>query len=398
MLCNLFWINYPTRKTGFLKMRLSTILWLVLLAQTKSEDTETIEISNDLPPEAMKQVEASLMTMFGFKGRPNLDRSKIFIPQEMLDLYEQQMGHPLDTTNIPKKGMHTQNANTVRSFAHAESSIDKRFAGHHKFRLKFNVENVPKEEKLKAAEVILKRISLKHLPKEERYQRVLVSDIVQPGIKGKQDPIIRVIDSKVVDTHKNEPISVDVLPAVERWFEEPKNNHGVLITITGKNTKKSNRHVRLKRHATDDEDDWRATQPILYTYTDDGKNKPATKKDMTNLRRKRATKKGKPSPCKRHKMYVNFTSVGWNDWIVAPPGYDAYFCQGQCEFPLPDHLNATNHAIVQTLFNSMRPTQVPKACCVPTQLNAISMLYLDDDSKVVLKNYKEMVVIGCGCR
>ncbi len=101
--------------------------------------------------------------------------------------------------------------------------------------------------------------------------------------------------------------------------------------------------------------------------------------------------------CRRHALYVDFSDVGWNDWIVAPPGYQAYYCHGECPFPLADHLNSTNHAIVQTLVNSVN-TNIPKACCVPTELSAISMLYLDETDRVVLKNYQEMVVEGCGCR
>ena len=109
----------------------------------------------------------------------------------------------------------------------------------------------------------------------------------------------------------------------------------------------------------------------------------------------RARKKNKN--CRRHSLYVDFSDVGWNDWIVAPPGYQAFYCHGDCPFPLADHLNSTNHAIVQTLVNSVN-SSIPKACCVPTELSAISMLYLDEYDKVVLKNYQEMVVEGCGCR
>lgn len=41
------------------------------------------------------------------------------------------------------------------------------------------------------------------------------------------------------------------------------------------------------------------------------------------------------------------------DWIIAPEGYAANYCDGECSFPLNAHMNATNHAIVQTL---VRPT------------------------------------------
>lgn len=101
--------------------------------------------------------------------------------------------------------------------------------------------------------------------------------------------------------------------------------------------------------------------------------------------------------CQRYPLYVDFTAVGWNDWIVAPPGFSAYYCHGDCPFPLTDHMNATNHAIVQSLVNSMAHG-APKPCCVPTELGSISMLYLDESEKVVLKTYNDMVVLGCGCR
>ncbi|KAJ8787849.1 hypothetical protein J1605_005653 [Eschrichtius robustus] len=81
--------------------------------------------------------------------------------------------------------------------------------------------------------------------------------------------------------------------------------------------------------------------------------------------------------------------------------YHAFYCHGECPSPPPpppaDHLNSTNHEIVQTLVSSVN-SKIPKACCVPTELRAISMLYLDENEKVVLKNYQDMVVEGCGCR
>lgn len=41
------------------------------------------------------------------------------------------------------------------------------------------------------------------------------------------------------------------------------------------------------------------------------------------------------------------------DWIIAPKGYAANYCDGECSFPLNAHMNATNHAIVQTLVSAV---------------------------------------------
>lgn len=85
------------------------------------------------------------------------------------------------------------------------------------------------------------------------------------------------------------------------------------------------------------------------------------------------------------------------DWIIAPDGYGAFYCSGECSFPLNAHMNATNHAVVQTLVHLMDPHKVPKPYCAPTKLTPISVLYFLEDSNVVLKKYKNMVVKSCGC-
>ncbi|TRY60875.1 hypothetical protein DNTS_035141 [Danionella cerebrum] len=101
--------------------------------------------------------------------------------------------------------------------------------------------------------------------------------------------------------------------------------------------------------------------------------------------------------CKKHELFVSFRDLGWQDWIIAPEGYAAYYCMGECAFPLNSYMNATNHAIVQTLVHFINPETVPKPCCAPTQLHAISVLYFDDSSNVILKKYRNMVVRACGC-
>lgn len=107
-------------------------------------------------------------------------------------------------------------------------------------------------------------------------------------------------------------------------------------------------------------------------------------------------KKSKRKICQRHSMYVDFKEVGFDDWIMAPPGYEAYYCHGTCSFPLASHLNATNHAVLQTLVHTIN-SNVPLACCIPTKLSMLMIMYSDLDEKVVLKNYPEMTVEECGC-
>ena len=115
-------------------------------------------------------------------------------------------------------------------------------------------------------------------------------------------------------------------------------------------------------------------------------------------RRRGARQRKRDVRCRRWPLYVDFGEVGWNDWIVAPAGYQAFYCAGECPYYMPDYLNATNHAVVQALVNSVNPSLVPRPCCVPTVMRSISMLYIDGEDKVVIKNYQNMVVEACGCR
>ncbi|XP_033926667.1 embryonic growth/differentiation factor 1 [Melopsittacus undulatus] len=104
------------------------------------------------------------------------------------------------------------------------------------------------------------------------------------------------------------------------------------------------------------------------------------------------------SLCRPRRLYISFSDVGWENWIIAPQGYLANYCLGECPFPLTAELNSTNHAILQTMVHSLDPEGTPQPCCVPVRLSPISILYYDNSDNVVLRHYEDMVVDECGCR
>lgn len=73
-------------------------------------------------PSTLVEIENSLLSLFNMKRPPKIDRSKIVIPEAMKQLYAQIMGHELNSVNIPKPGLLTKSANTVRSFTHQGKS------------------------------------------------------------------------------------------------------------------------------------------------------------------------------------------------------------------------------------------------------------------------------------
>lgn len=271
-------------------------------------------------------------------------------------------------------------------------------------RFKFDVNNsIPPHEEVWAAELVIyhqptldsnQSLSVGRTP----VHRVQVFDVLRPASRT-CEAHLRLVDTRILKSVSSEWQSFDVLPALRRWLQNPSANYGLYVDLSSSlNSTSAARHVRLKRSANESDEHWSQWQPRLVTYSKDSSSSSFTQMSRPRRSTRKHRRKGRKDNCRRHALYVDFSDVGWNDWIVAPPGYDAYFCHGECPYPLADHLNSTNHAIVQTIVNSVNPKAVPLTCCVPTELSTISMLYVDEYEKVVLKNYQDMVVEGCGCR
>lgn len=112
----------------------------------------------------------------------------------------------------------------------------------------------------------------------------------------------------------------------------------------------------------------------------------------------RVRRSAKVEDCKKVEMYVDFKDIGWDNFILAPSGYQAFTCRGACNYPLARELTPTQHAIVQTMLNLKSPQRASQACCVPTELKPISVLYEENDIVVLNNKYEGMVVKECGCR
>ncbi|KAK3598233.1 hypothetical protein CHS0354_017915 [Potamilus streckersoni] len=99
--------------------------------------------------------------------------------------------------------------------------------------------------------------------------------------------------------------------------------------------------------------------------------------------------------CQRHELYVNFTTIGWSNWLVAPVGYNAFYCAGECERPQPD-LSFNSYQSIFEVVSATNPI-IPTPCCVPTKLSAINVI-TNLNSKVEKYTWDNMVIDECGCR
>uniref|UniRef100_A0A9L0ITR5 Growth differentiation factor 1 n=1 Tax=Equus asinus TaxID=9793 RepID=A0A9L0ITR5_EQUAS len=112
--------------------------------------------------------------------------------------------------------------------------------------------------------------------------------------------------------------------------------------------------------------------------------------------------RGPGGACRARRLYVSFREVGWHRWVIAPRGFLANYCQGQCALPAalsgPGGPPALNHAVLRALMHAAAPGAAGLPCCVPARLSPISVLFFDNSDNVVLRHYEDMVVDECGCR
>lgn len=272
----------------------------------------------------------------------------------------------------------------------------------------FNVSDIPSRESTRRAELYLSDIiDETGVPLTRLIDHVTVYQVVKPsGSSECSRPTtgLRRIDTVTLGNATRSETVLSVTPAVRTWIRKPSSNFGLVIQWTRRVSRRKSRQMNLALALP--------SRPYLMTYgeqrtmasfvQDKGKDviKQHTKRSTrtTGVNRVKSSSGGN-ALCRRRPLYVDFAEIGWHTWIVAPAGYQAYYCGGECPFYLPDSVNPTNHAIIQSQIHSIDMNLVPKPCCVPTKLSPISILQTNSNNNaVILKSYAGMVVEECGCR
>ncbi|XP_046401680.1 protein 60A-like isoform X2 [Ischnura elegans] len=304
-------------------------------------------------------------------------------------------------------------------------------------RLWFDVSEVPIEEAIVAAELRLFRKGLRPICNHANHAfgplyheptsfNVTVHQVVSKGASGagRADGTgtLQLLDSVEWSSENEGWILINVTGALAAWVRYPETNLGLHLSVSSNSHELHPEDVGIVGPPVgySGRGPQSSKEPFLVAFLGSSVLPTRTvgvhSRSTREVKKRRRNRQMEPSKlmaprnplleppglwssrsCQIKTLYVSFRDLEWQDWIIAPDGYGAFFCSGECNFPLNSHMNATNHAIVQTLVHLMKPSEVPKPCCAPTKLTPISVLYFLDDSNVILKKYKNMVVKSCGC-
>ncbi|XP_053287175.1 bone morphogenetic protein 7 isoform X2 [Pleuronectes platessa] len=391
-------------------------------------DVHSSFIQRRLRSQERREMQREILSILGLprRPRPHIHTKHNAAPMFMLDLYNtistdaEPRGYsyykPVVPTQAspmvtPQDSRFLDDADMVMSFVNlVDQDQDPRYQQHRR-EFRFDLARIPEGEAVTAAEFRIYKDFV-----QERYENqtfiVSIYQVLQEPSNSEVDLLL--LDQREVWAAEEGWLVFDLTPTSNHWLVKPEQNLGLHLVLEDSHGHRRNPRLAGLVTGTGPQDKqpfmvafFKASEvrfrSIRSTHGHKGRQSHRSKPQRTVQDALKAVEAATDNlgfskeGCKKHELYVSFRDLGWQDWIIAPEGYAAYYCEGECAFPLNSYMNATNHAIVQTLVHFINPETVPKPCCAPTQLHGISVLYFDDSSNVILKKYRNMVVRACGC-
>ncbi|XP_028404930.1 growth/differentiation factor 6-A-like [Dendronephthya gigantea] len=358
---------------------------------------------------ASEETARQMLNVLGIDELPK-PRHGIVPHQYMIEIYEK----------MSRRKSSRNGVNTIRGFVDVGDDDSSRRMKFHQI-YSFNISALPSSEKIISADLRLLRIptglewkfawahGLKYHAK--LYYKKTVKHIWNSQVFTHTQLVL--VDTLVFDIRERSGDwkVLKVLDAMLAWRNDTNFVHNLELQVESVRTGYLMPAQAFGLMETGRTHDKRA---LLVSFTDDGKAPEMESKDRpqrdkivvetdeengTNRIKRNTKRRRRRKPiCNRKKLYVDFILLGWSNWILAPRGYNAYYCQGMCKYPIAEHLKPTNHAMVQTTVHYSDRRRVPPACCVPNKLSGLGMLFLDKGDSVVYKVYNDMVVERCGCK
>lgn len=334
-------------------------------------------------------------------------------PQEVLhQRHKRSLDDDILVTN--KDRQEVANCNSVLTFSSRQQQSQEEEEDED-LHITFNTNDVPKDLSLVQA-----RLRIYKQPSAKMVQRQNLTVSIYRRIHGHQReadiaPIYRILQSVNTTTGHKGWLEFNLTQTLRAWLlpntlpQSSASRHELRISVSGE-TDLSARQIGL---VAPQQGARSILEPFIVAYF----NGPELLVKVQKLRFKRELQKRKatlpsghqllqhpppadlyrpPQSCERLNFTVDFKELQMHNWVIAPKKFEAYFCGGGCNFPLGTNMNATNHAIVQTLMHLKQP-HLPKPCCVPTVLGSITILrYLNEDI-IDLTKYQKAVAKECGC-
>ncbi|XP_050396792.1 bone morphogenetic protein 4-like [Patella vulgata] len=257
----------------------------------------------------------------------------------------------------------------------------------------FQIPELPNNERLRTAEIRFLRHPIKYVPGVKMRFKIELK---------RGDSVVKKVVLRVKTQSQGEHEVIDVSRIVRPWFNGYQGNLSIHIKVPKK--------LKLTKHRGSVN-----FGVLIVFYLEDEqflssvyKNQKQEKRDkelglnIVPSRKKRhkigrGGRRRNRGECKLYNFEVDFNVIGWGQWVIHPQKFNARFCFGECASPIDVKYKPTNHAMLKALMRAKGTNSAPAACCVPTKLRPLTMLYYEYD-EIVVRHHEEMIASECGCR
>ncbi|KAF7230488.1 transforming growth factor beta-3 proprotein [Nothobranchius furzeri] len=244
-------------------------------------------------------------------------------------------------------------------------------------------------------------------------QRIELYQILRPNEHVRKQ---RYIGAKVVLTRSSpEWVSFDVTETVREWLINRGSNLGLEISVhcpchtfgpNGDIIDNENEALEVKFKGVDGEEEY---SRLDLDHLKKSKEQylphlilmmipPHRLETQSSRRRKRALDTNycfsniEESCCVR-RLHIDFRrDLDWK-WIHEPSGYDANYCSGPCPYLRSSDMT---HSSLLSLYNTLNPSASASPCCVPQDLEPLTILYYSGRTPKV-EQLSNMIVKSCKC-
>lgn len=267
-------------------------------------------------------------------------------------------------------------------------------------------------------ETVVKSATLKLFKREVRPQNLLPSDMIDRSIRieiyqivqlsadhetpGEIRHLRRSIDSRLVSLDKSSWEEFDVSRAVQDWIRDPSSNFGLEITCDNRYRMEQlleftfwspavadkayhHHHHRLQSNQL----------PALNVLTQEKRILGRQKRTASaSLEQNDCLQGDGEERCCRFPLTINFTDIGWGDWVIAPLSYQAYYCEGSCP---RNYKVAHRYARIKSIMRDLNPSTPLSVNCLATRMGHLHIAHFNSNNEQVVSVFENMFPEQCMC-
>ncbi|ALC39818.1 daw [Drosophila busckii] len=215
---------------------------------------------------------------------------------------------------------------------------------------------------------------------EQKKETIVVSELEQQ-LDSKYLPLARTIAIQSVDV-QDEWMKINIDWPIKRWFGNHELSHLIQITCESCDIKSMEEIISVNKNY----------RPFIMIDTQNRRSKSRQRRSINCA--------SGVTECCREKLYISFKDIGWDNWIIQPQGYDAYFCRGSCSSVASVAQAASHHSSLLKILstNGARKPLDLVPCCTAKQYSSLQLVVLDSNNTATRKTLPNMIVESCGCR